>query len=892
MVSKTTDVGLIPTTPAIKLKYKLIINFMNKLSKFINDEKNKINWQISKWDLNWITKCDLFPYKSATVTHKYINGNIFNKNHLYCVKAPGGYGKTNLLISFSQLYNLTLLLGKNINKNFLEILNNNKCDIVIIDAINEINIDLKYFFCNLSKLKKTILISYRNDLEITNKIDENINAFFKNRYSLYDIESDKEIKFDYERLDLSNFKNVEIVSLLLISKLLQNKRNIHFLYSLLKNNELKTNNKNAVGIIRDLIEQYFKKKSQHQLWNKLKKSTFKNNLFKKLSETEINNLLKCDFNFKDGKFEIEEIFNKFIDTEVWNQNSSLELSEYASAYKNLKNKREIIFNDFRQYLLFCCCNFLEIDNPPKITLDFKKDKSHWQNMDEFYCFIPFLKVKDLPSFFLNNINHFIVFFISIIRLDANILKWTNFENKNIQFNDNNFIFLVALFLLKNDEIAIEIANRFVNYFDKCKLDYQKKIIEVFVKIFNFLFKNINEKWDSDYYYIFSRFALLLRKINFRYKFKKILLNMFNEPPNLFKYTHSWEGIFIKNFDLDIKRNTYFWNIRNKNCERLQFEHKFKFSEHFNSYFDNDVSHNRPLIESSPMQTPRKGKWKIVDNPVISKTFSYWLNTEPLFKNLNINDGKYTELTIGYRVTNTKSYWTFENDDEAYIIDVLWYYLSAPRKKSNPDSCHLHQRGIYDEQYHFINNPFDWFDTQLNISNFSNKFNNKNLILYKNAPLFERVKYTLSKIDSVVASEDIIFIDETIKNSFNFFITLSFSNVSEISENKFIYFKSSSNKYTYQEQDYDICYNDKTAEYQFDNLHNLIVRTKNKSKYKNFMWIFSFCIEYKWIEIINFNNNVEIRVTQKQHTQTLAKGIKYDKSLLFKKLENIDNKNPS
>ena len=863
---------------------------MNKLSEFINDEKNKINWQISKWDLNWITKCDLFSYKSATVINKYINGDIFDKNHLYCVKGPGGYGKTNLLISFSQLYNLNIFLGKNINEDFLAVLNNDsKCDIVIIDAINEINIDLKYFFYNLSKLKKTILISYRNDLEISNKIDENINAFFKNRYSLYDIESDNKIKFDYERFDLSNFKNVEIVSLLLISKLLHNKRNIHFIYSLLKGNELKTNNNNVVGIIRDLIEQYFKKKSQHELWNKLKKSTFKNNLFEKLSETERNNLLKCDFNFKDGKFEIEDIFHRFIDANVWEQNSSLELSEYAAAYRNLKNKRKIIFKDFWQYLLFCCCNFLEMDNSPKITLNFKKDKSSWYNMDEFYCFIPFLKVKNLPLFVLNNINHFIIFFILIIKLDANISRWTAFVSKNIQFNDDNFIFLVALFLLKNDEIAIEIANRFVNYFVKCKIDYQKKIINVFAIIFNFLFEKISKKWDSNCYYIFSRFAVLLRKINFKYKFKKILLNMFNEPPNLFKYTHSWEGIFTKNFALDIKRNTYFWIIRNKNCESLQFIHKFKFSERFNSYFDHDVSHNRPLIESKPMQTPRKGKWRIVDEPVTSKTFHYWLNTEPLFEKLNIKDGKYTELTFGNQERNIKSYWTFENNDEAYIIDVLWYYLSIPRKKSNPDSYYPKQRGIYDEQCHFINNPFDYFDTQLNISNFSNKFNNTNLILYKNAPLFERVKYTLSKIDSVVASKDIIFIDETIKNSFQFFITLSFSNVSEISENKFIYFKNSHDKYTYHEYNYDICYNDIGAEYQYDNLHNLIVRTKNKSEYKNFMWTFSFCAERKWIEIINFNNNVEIRITQNNRVKQLAKGIKYDKSLILKKIKNIDNK---
>lgn len=859
------------------------------LDKLKNDESKLINWKISKSDLNIIYKSDFFSFKSGLFpSSKYIVGRKYKESNLYCYCGCGGSGKTNFLISFASLYNLNVAFGKNINEFGEKGIPINQ-EIIIIDSINEINVDLETFFKYISSLNKMLIISYRDDLPISSQIANLIKKYFNGRHFINKI--DDLISFDYERVDLHKVSNnEEKLAFIMCSKLLKNKRNIHFLYSLIINKRIKTNQKNVIGILRDLIEQFFKIKNCHDLWNKLKHSKKQdNNLFIKLNNIEKKRLIGVGFNYKDNHFEIEDIFHCLIDENVWSENSHLELSEYANAIRSIRHDKSYVFTDLKQYLLFCCCHFYDVKNLKAIKL---KTQNVSIDLNEWWYLVPFFKHKKLTSFTKKNIQYIIDFYVNFVNVNTSSMEWSNFCDYLVKFNKNNFVFLFSLFLLKHDEIALEISNKFIRFFRKLNENDQIKVLNTFVVIINFIFAKIkNYKYGSKLYYIFSRFALLLRKVNSLYKFKKIKKDIFKKPPRHLLYTHSWEGIFTKNFALDIKRNTYFWKIRNKNCEDLLFTHKFKFSEHFNSYFDHNVSHNRPLIESKPMQTPRKGKWKIVDEPVISKTFCYWLNTEPLFKKLDIKDGKYTELGYGYPDNNVKSYWTFENDDEAYIIDVLWYYLSIPRKKSNPNSYYSNQCGIYHEQYHFINNPFDssWDNKYFKFKEFNFKWNNTNFITYANRCLTERIIFTLQRINKIIKSKEIIFLDETIGGlAFNLYIIISFSNEENDAPNNNIYLKGSDMKYCYQQFDGEIFYNDESAKYYYDNLHKQIIVSKNKDKYKNYKCVLSICNEHKWVEIIGINDKWSINLSENNNIKVIQKALNW--SELLKKIKLLTNLN--
>lgn len=175
---------------------------------------------------------------------------------------------------------------------------------------------------------------------------------------------------------------------------------------------------------------------------------------------------------------------------------------------------------------------------------------------------------------------------------------------------------------------------------------------------------------------------------------------------------------------------------------------------------------------------------------------------------------------------------------------MLYNISQPRKKANPDICHFKQKGVYMQQDLLANIPYYMSHMSREYMFSSNEkflpdFNNLNVITFQNLPLFERFKYSLSKIAKLISHRELISFNELYDSRmYNTYITLNYSNNNRDSHNLKYLFEDASKKYCYKHFETDenvqeLIYNDKQARYYFDNIHRNIVLSKNKTKYKYF-----------------------------------------------------------
>lgn len=831
---------------------------MNSVNKKLNDEKNIINWFITKFDVKNLIKLPFFPYRSE-IKEKSINfkkyiGGQEQINSLFVIPGPGGSGKTNFLISLNHMFGSKILFGKNI-KSLEEIdkLKNEK--IICIDAVNEItNISLESFFKKLSEFKRTIVITYRFDIQEKNKeILHLINKYFSNNYIIIDtfFGEKNRSEFSYDRLDLSKLKDVtDKLAFLLIKKILVNKRNLYFLYSLIINDELHTNEKSIIHKIRDLIEQTFKNKGHKDLWNKLKKSKYKNNIFNQLTNQEINDLIKCDFVYRDNKFDLEEVIHKLIDTAVW-ADKGFELSEYARAFIDLKRGKIPSFTDFKNYLLF----YISHNEDVQCFLNFK---SFFISNDEMeYCL--FFKNKKLNNFFLSNVSNFINFYKNFTNKQSGLLN--DFIESELIFNETNYLFLFCFCVSKDEELSTLATKRFLIFFKKCKNGKRSIIIknlQLLILKSAKLFKTHN---NYKYYYLYSRFCFLYRLINkFFYHFK-LSSQWSNHIQNGLKCIHSYEGMFNNSFKLDIKKDTYFHFVESldNNWVKLNLVNRHRISKHLNYYFDQHIAHNRPLMKNYEI-----AHWN-------GEKFLYWLNNEPLFNEITLDPKSNFNDHLGLWTFSGEIHEpeTFSDDKEAYIIDVMYYMISIPKKRSTLDVWCPGSKGYYEAQDNFVNIPYyvsEIIPNQLRTNYQKNlEFHDFNVITYEKASLLKRLAYSIKKIEKLKRNKKIIFFEELVgdSNVFNLDFVLSYSNEMDDINNNW-YFNESEKRFCYTHYHNELCFYDPKAKYIYDNLHNEIVVSKNKQKYRNFKWFLSFCNEKYWIDIMNVNNQCRLRAVYIVH----------------------------
>lgn len=249
------------------------------------------------------------------------------------------------------------------------------------------------------------------------------------------------------------------------------------------------------------------------------------------------------FIYKDNKFDIEEIFHKLVCNEPW-ENKNHNLFEYAQAYRNYCRNGTTKFKNFKNYCLFLSCH-----PNPKFAAYIETNNKNLINDDEIgYCL--FFKSDSIEKLFLKNILSFLEFY-------KNFCKKTNFSNSLIvnclEFNKENYLFLLAFILIKSDDLSSLALKKFLVYFDSQSKDEQNKIIS---NIKNLLSKLDMNNIGNDFvkHYIFTRFCLILRKINELIFNKNAQIKIFFDGKiNL----HSAEAVNNKYFSLRLKQNTYF-----------------------------------------------------------------------------------------------------------------------------------------------------------------------------------------------------------------------------------------------------------------------------------------------------------------------------------------------